>query len=622
MKKFLCFSSLAALLGCLNSGVAFGQYPGAYGSMAPSAYPVQYQQPQNGLQLNMPQVPNNYQMMPVAPPAAFNAQQPVSHGWVGPQSGQYQFATMQVPPAELVPTPLAQPMTNVPSTVYPQQNALPPSNSIMEQSAQPMQTVPSNGSNQTYGQTPVYQGAPAYNSTLGPSLVYGQTVAPGCTSCSAAPVSESYGYAMAGGYFGQGHGGHFRGRAAGCGGCLSLPPCAKPYFGGAGVLLFFRDDDTNRALDYDVGMPTMNLLGTSDASTGVMPGFEVFVGRYFNCGRNALSIGYWGLFPDTETATTTTAGGNDLRSRVPFAGPGTTSLEMPALGAYPQESVYQWYDDAQAHQVVRNSNYHNLEANWLGFGIGGAARSFYLPTAGSLFSGTRGARHHGGCGYCGGSGCNACGGCYADCGTCPPPTKFATGPCCLTPGCGSCCNLTWLGGIRYFQFTDDLSYGASRADTSFGGGNDDIYYDTNVSNDLVGFQFGGMMNYCCGKCINLYGLGKLGAYYNHAELTTRIGTANTLAYVNSMNQYNGMGYIVSSTKNDVAFIGEMGTGINFRLTSKWSGNVGYRGIVAAGVATAPAQIPFEMTHLGNVADFNNDCTLILHGLNIGGLYNF
>ncbi len=36
-----------------------------------------------------------------------------------------------------------------------------------------------------------------------------------------------------------------------------------------------------------------------------MPGFEVFLGRYFNCGRNAITASYWGLFPEDEMATVT-----------------------------------------------------------------------------------------------------------------------------------------------------------------------------------------------------------------------------------------------------------------------------------------------------------------------------
>ncbi len=645
MKKNFCFSSLALLLGCVSSGAAFGQYPGAYGSLAPSAYPVQYPQPQMqqptarpqypaaqypaaqmqpqfqqfqaGAQLNAPQVPANYSMTP-ARPVVFNAQAPVSKGWVGPVNGQYQLAAAQGQ-AEAVPVPMPQ-AQHVAPQAFPQQPHGAQSHSVLEHGGQPMmnQAAPSTVYHDGAAAAPVYDQG------------YAQSVAPTCTSCGTAPISQSYGYPAAGGYpvvgsdFGYGNqlvGGAPFGRMSGFAGSMftGMPIGAKPYFGGAGVLLFNRVDDANRVLSYDVAMPTANVLGTRDARMGVTGGFEVFLGRYFNCGRNAISASYWGLFPETETVTVT---GTDLRARVPFAGPGTSIVNMPATGIYPQESVYQWYDDVRAQRLVRSSDIHNVEANLLGFAAGGAARSFYLPTGGSMFGRGHGGHggfggHGGGCGYCGGSGCNAC---YSDCGSCEP-TRFATGPCCLTPGCGSRLNLTWLAGVRYFRFEDDLRFSASRLDNAFNGP-DDIHYDVNVTNDLVGFQLGSMMNYCLGKRFNVFGVSKMGVYGNHSEFTSRLGTNDTLAYVTSNNQFNGQGYMVSSSKSDVAFIGELGTGLNVRLTSKWSGNVGYRGIVASGVATAPSQIPYDMTHLGNVADFNNNSTLILHGITLGGMYNF
>ncbi len=166
-----------------------------------------------------------------------------------------------------------------------------------------------------------------------------------------------------------------------------MPVGSKPFFGGANVLLFHRVDDENVYLTNNVNDPAGNVLGTRDARFGVMPGFEVFLGRYFNCGRNAITASYWGLFPEDEMATVTTAGGVDLRSRYHF-----NDVTMPAIGIYPLAPVYDWYDDAVAHRVDRRSEFHNIEVNLLGFMTGGAARTFYLPTAGTLFSGTRGAR--------------------------------------------------------------------------------------------------------------------------------------------------------------------------------------------------------------------------------------
>lgn len=182
-------------------------------------------------------------------------------------------------------------------------------------------------------------------------------------------------------------------------------------------------------------------------------------------------------------------------------------------------------------------------------------------------------------------------------------------------------NFTWLAGLRYFRFEDNLAYAASRADSNFGYGNDDIYYNSNVTNDLFGGQIGGILNYCCGRRCSLYAASKMGLFGNHAQFNSSLGTYTQDAYVSS-GPYSGDSYMVSASKTDIAFIGELGTGINYRLTSKWSGIVGYRAIFASGVATAVDQLPLQMSHLGNVANFDNNASLILHGINLGAQYNY
>jgi Putative beta barrel porin-7 (BBP7) len=612
--KKVVFTNLALLLGGLGASSAWGQYPGAYGALGPSAYPVQTQQVIQGL----PQVPQSYVAQTYV--GQYPAQPAQSAGWQGQRPTPYQLIANPDQNGHSLPAPQSI-LNNSPAVIAGPTYG----DTGHQQMVNPGPVV--HGQPPAYQAVPSYQPAPANTAIMNP--VYGQTIAPGCSSCGSAPIAESYGYPMQGGvYAGPDYGGQMGGPFAGAARqsfFTGMPMGAKPFFGGGNVLIFQRIDDDNRELTYNVNMPTDNFLGTRDARFGTMGGFEVFLGRYFNCGRNAISAGYWGLFPGDRTAMVTTAGGADLRSRYHFNG-----ILMPAIGIYPQDTVYNWYDLAVANRIVRTSNYHNIEVNLLGFTTGGAARSFYLPTSGTMFSGARGAR--GGCGYCGGAGCgmcssaNACGcgghgSCGGSCGS-SDPNRFATGPCCLAPGCGSRLNMTWLAGVRYFRFNDTLSYASSRLDNQFTGANDDIYWDTQLQNDLLGAQLGGIINYCTGRRANLYATTKMGVYGNRSQYDTSIGGIGTAAYVSSTNAFNGQNFVVSSSKTDVAFIGEVGTGVNIRLSSKWSANVGYRAIAASVVATAVDQIPLEMIHLGNVANFDNNGSLILHGLTLGGLYNY
>ena len=111
----------------------------------------------------------------------------------------------------------------------------------------------------------------------------------------------------------------------------------------------------------------------------------------------------------------------------------------------------------------------------------------------------------------------------------------------------------------------------------------------------------------------------MGVYGNHSRFNSDLGTRNgNSAYITG----TGEDYVISTSKTDVAFIGELGTGLNYRLTSKWSGNFGYRAVVLSGVATAVDQLPINMSHLGNASNFDNNSALILHGINLGAQYNY
>jgi hypothetical protein len=396
-----------------------------------------------------------------------------------------------------------------------------------------------------------------------------------------------------------------------------LPVGAKPWFFGAGFLRFNRIDDHKRPLSLN-DFNNQDVLTTGDAQMNAMNGFEVMGGRYFNCGKNAIQASYWGLFPDEESVTVS-APGMVFRSRI--LGIGDADAGVDPMGAAGMYDVYDWYDDAASHRLTRSSEFHNVEVNLLGFAVGHAARNFNRPTGGSLFSGTRG----GGCGYCGGAGCGACGSHGGNCGgNCGPnqcaPSRFATGPTgYLAPPCGSRLNLNWLAGFRYFSFDDNLQYAADFDGDGITRADDDFYYDVNTTNDLVGFQIGGRGDFCVGRRINVFGLGKVGVYNNRSTLFSRMGTETVVAYETGMPaaQYN-----IMETDNQVAFLSELGTGIGYRISPKWTANFGYSVIAASGVATSVGNVRNRGDFVRDQRHINNQDTLILHGFNLGALYNF
>ncbi|MFO1064381.1 MAG: hypothetical protein U0892_11005 [Pirellulales bacterium] len=467
MKKFWLTGFAIAIGACTVAGRAEAQYGApVYGSGALAP---------NGYVINKPGIlarPVAYPQEQVATPG-YNAQQVPTQGWVGPQNGQYQGVPIPQVPNPPQPVPMNPPGSQVPYSgpIVGTQPQPAPGQLTYPMDPAYAQSIAPNATG--YSSCGCNGGAPQSYDMSGYATSSCGTGACSTGSCGY-PTYNSCGVSAAG-Y--AGFGSRFLSLGSGCN-------SGGNWFVGGGALLFQRVDDHPVALSYNVLMPTENTLTTRDARQNNLPGFEVFAGRYFNCGRNAILFDYWGLFPGDKSATVYNSGSVDLRSRYQFGG-----LYGPVT------TIYDYYDNTQAHRIVRGSSYNNVEVNLLGFAIGGAGRTY-------------------------GYGAGSCGSSCGDCSSCCTPCSGGfTGPCSLAPGaCGSRLNLSWLGGIRWFQFRDRLQYATSTADTNFTGAADDFYYDNNVRNDLVGFQLGNVLNYCCGSRFNLYAFSKAGVYNNRAQL--------------------------------------------------------------------------------------------------------
>lgn len=599
MKRFWLFSIVLSS-GIAGAHNAAAQYPGYNYNTGPSSYAVQS--------------PGTYQP---------------------PHSQFYQLAAVQdqtgTGNASTAPLPVVQPpQPAVPPTAPVPMN--PPPAGGYSGSGYPTPSVPNHGySGQGYsGQA--YSG----HASQGDYHQH-QSVIPGCATCGPNPVSQPQYFGGPGGPYAYSAPSIGWGDQCGCqpethgagrhrGHFFALPEAAKPWFFGGGVLIFRRVDDYNRLLSVDDA--DMPILYTEDAALGTMAGFEVMGGRYFNCGKNAIMASYWGLFPENEMVSVFD-GGAGVRSVLwrPWAGPdpwtGEYQLNMtgtPMGDSTTDQDVYDLYDMASAHRLRRSSEFHNVEINLLGFAVGGAARNFNRATKGSMFHGGRG--HHGhwggnqgacydnancGTGDCGSSDCETC---YSS------PTKYATGPCCYqAPPCGSRLNFSWLAGVRYLQFNDNFSYAALGVPSL---GAQTLSYDVYTQNQLVGFQIGGRSDLCVGRKLNLYSLARVGIYNNNASLTSRLGTETSYAYVSDM---PGTEFNIARSTNQLAFLSELGAGAGVRLSPKWTATTGYRAVIVNGVATSVGNIRYQGQTLAQTGINATDC-LILHGLDIGAIYNY
>lgn len=677
MKKFW-LHSLALALGLVGSTTALGQYPGAYNPLGASAYPVSA--PQQPMIHSLPQVPNSYHSQPAQSYAqpAYNQSAYGQSAYGQPTYGQPAFSTQPQAQANQLQQPFQLVATQDPSAIYNQSvpaEQIAPGAVINPSQNLPMPasatgghaSVPTNNYNSVMAPT-VTQGAVNHGGIVGQTYAPTYSPAPaaaGCQSCQTGgtivggPVVDSYGAApIAAGPISSGFGQVGYGSGGFCG---PAPAPAvggfgpSPWFFGGGVLLFNRIDHSNKNLSFFDSAYTADTLSTHDARMGVMPGFEVFGGRYFNCGRNAIQVGYFGIFSDDEVSENARPTGGDYRSRNRFNYLDILNPTQTAAHGAPTSGVYDWYDDAFTHRLERSSEFHSIEVNLLGFAIGGAARPFGVPfVGGSMFGGLRG--HNGGCfggggcgaGACGGgcgisTGCGSCGGCLqgggclarhrgAGCGGGGCGLGGCGGGCGglggfgLTPGCGSRCNVGWLMGFRFFRFEDNLTYAASLNDSVISRAADDLYYDVNTTNDLFGFQLGSRLNYLLGKRANLWASCKGGIYGNHSTLYTRVATEFQNAYLNDTrtpaNPNNGQAYVFNESKDTVAFLGEIGTGIGLRVSCRWTANFGYRAIFASGVATSVDNYRESFANYAAVRNYDPYGSLVIHGFDIGAAYNF
>jgi hypothetical protein len=182
--------------------------------------------------------------------------------------------------------------------------------------------------------------------------------------------------------------------------------------------------------------------------------------------------------------------------------------------------------------------------------------------------------------------------------------------------------LNLFAGLRWFQFRDQLEFGASESDAVFDYSNDDFFYMNEVSNDLFGGQLGATATWCTGRCVNLFTGTSFGVYNNRMSLESYAGTATEIATIVSSNQFNGEQFSFTAHDNDIALLGEGNVGAGIRITRGWTANVGYRLVGVSGVATSVGQIPRDFANLNSAWRLHNEHSVILHGLTLGAAYNF
>lgn len=354
----------------------------------------------------------------------------------------------------------------------------------------------------------------------------------------------------------------------------SRGPVIHGWFVGASGLVMGYDADDHTRLSYDNTLGGQySVLDTKDASMDFAGGFEVRVGKYFNCGSCAVELLYWGIYPSSHSLTTTGGTPDNLRSYLDYQW--VSNPTGSQTGDY-------YTVDSSAHRLQRDWQFHNAELNLMSFG------------------------------FC----CGGCDPCCHGCDDFGPYTPWWKRLCHFKPH-GF---MTTVGvGLRYFRFDDYLGFSASES----GLGSPYIYDDArqldhkiDIENNLFGMQLNGAIDYQLGCRLKVRAASKFGVYGNHVTQHQLISNSN------GYYTYGGSDYNHWSKKDDIAFIGELDLGVNYQISCCWNVSVGYRAVVAAGVALAPGQIPQDVRDISDVRYIETNNSLLLHGGYAGFEFNF
>lgn len=180
-----------------------------------------------------------------------------------------------------------------------------------------------------------------------------------------------------------------------------------------------------------------------------------------------------------------------------------------------------------------------------------------------------------------------------------------------------------LAGFRYFKFREALDFASDPTDQVFDGSPDELHYNVDVDNNLIGAQIGMIMNYNWDR-LNLYAKTKFGAYGNAiSQHSIMYGGAGTAYIDNALSPNNGRLFDVSrNNKGRVSFLGEIDLGAGYQVSRHFAVNVGYRVVAVSGVALATEQIPQNFEDLDIVSSTPSNGDVILHGGYLGGTFRW
>ncbi len=192
--------------------------------------------------------------------------------------------------------------------------------------------------------------------------------------------------------------------------------------------------------------------------------------------------------------------------------------------------------------------------------------------------------------------------------------KYLLGNPCNGGGCGcSPYNFAVLTGFRYIRFEDNIGF------SSFQANGNCVSLNNGVTNQMFGWQIGALFTHNCTERFSWFASPKVGIFGNQVD-----SYANSYNHAGQMGTFDATGnaFNLSNSKTDVAMVGSLDLGVNYRLGCHWSLTAGYRMVGVAGLALADDQVPAYLAAEGDWTDVESSGATIFHGAFFGATFSW
>ena len=189
--------------------------------------------------------------------------------------------------------------------------------------------------------------------------------------------------------------------------------------------------------------------------------------------------------------------------------------------------------------------------------------------------------------------------------------------------CDSPWDVNWSAGLRWFRFEENFTFGAVAENQTWGddGGIHEAYLQDDITNDMIGFQFGFESSYYLSGACRFFVAPQIGIYNNHIRNRFSLYRGDGTVAYEIEPDLDGT-YPVNSSKDVLSFMTEIDFGFDWKFSRNWSARLGYRVLFISGIGLAEEQITPYAVDIPEIADIDHNATLILHGAFGGLTYNF